>query len=156
MRLVQNMDIVLDRLADEYEQNENMQNISLCHTEMWARWNSTLLTIRVAKKLKAEEIEQLKVEIIAFCDVYKMNCDGTFTIKMHILAALVIDQLDLYGTIGMFCEDNLESIHAIVNSFARIYSMVPPKRRTQLILQSLHSRKDGKRNKHVKELKEKS
>ena len=90
--------------------------------------------------------------MIAFCDVYKMNCDGTFIIKTHIL----IDQLDLYGTIVMFCEDNLESIHAIVNSFARIYLMVPQKRRTHLIFQSLHARKDGKRNKGVKEFKTKS
>ena len=68
---------------------------------------------------------------------------------MHILAAHLAEQIGIYGTIGMFCEDSLESIHAIVNSVARIYASAPAKERTGLVFQSLHARKQGKQKANV-------
>ena len=50
-------------------------------------------------------------------------------IKIYILATHHTEQIKVYGIVEVFSEDSLELIHAIVNSVARIYAMIPPKER---------------------------
>ena len=70
---------------------------------------------------------------------------------MYLLAAHIQNQLQLYGTVGYLCEDFLESIHAIVNTFAKIYCMCAPQHRRRAVMQSLHARELGKRKVHATE-----
>ena len=146
IRLVENMDFILDSLNNNFATDEKLQSITMRFREVWNLWKSILPTVRAARKLSSEEIEQLNVDVEAFCKTYKEKTNGSITIKLHILAAHLAEQIATFGTIGMFCEDSLESIHAIVNSVARVYSMAPPKERAGLVFKSLHARKRGKRN----------
>ena len=49
--------------------------------------------------------------------------------------------LEIYGTVGLFAEDAMESIHAIINGLARRYCALDATRRTTQIARSLESRK---------------
>ena len=97
-----------------------------------------MMVINIAGITNGQEVEGAgncgaKREIKGCCDTYKSNCEGMFTIKMHILAVHVSQQLDEYGTVGGLSEDLLESIIAIVNSFAKIYCMVQKQQRAGIV-----------------------
>lgn len=49
--------------------------------------------------------------------------------------------LKLYGTIGFFAEDSMESIHAIVNALANQFAALDKSRRCTQVLRVLASRK---------------
>jgi len=61
-------------------------------------------------------------------------------IKIHQLLH-VIEQLILYGMIGLFAEDSAESIHAIVNLLARRYAALDSSRRATQVMRALEMRK---------------
>ena len=67
-----------------------------------------------------------------------------------------MEQISLYGTISVFCDNSLESIHAIVNLVARIYSMTPAKECAGLVFKTLHAQKQGKCSVNVDMKMEKS
>ncbi len=88
-------------------------------------------------------LEQLSLlsSIDAFNDAYVDKCKGTITIKMYHLVHHLKEVLEKYGTIGLFTEDAMESIHAIVNELARQYSLLDYTRRAQQTVRVLASRK---------------
>jgi hypothetical protein len=49
------------------------------------------------------------------------------TIKIHMLVHHFIEMLDRYGSIGLFAEDGIESIHAVINTIAQQYAYLDPK-----------------------------
>jgi hypothetical protein len=49
--------------------------------------------------------------------------------------------LEMYGTIGLFSEDAMESIHAVVNALARRYAALDTERRVIQSTRSMEGRK---------------
>ena len=126
-----------------------MKDITSRSHEVWFLWQSILPSIRAARKISPEEIEQFESDIKSFCEVYIQNTKGSITIKIHLMEAHLMEQISLYGTIGVLCEDSLESIHAIVNSVARIYATTPANKWAGLVFKTLHARKQGKRSVNI-------
>ena len=62
------------------------------------------------------------------------------TIKLHILIFHVKEMLDTYGTVGLFAEDSLESIHAVVNQLSRQYASLDRKRKVKQVYRNLAAR----------------
>ena len=73
---------------------------------------------------------------------YHSKCDGLETLKIHHLMDPTKYVLDKYGTIGFFCEDPVESIHAIVNILSRQYVSLESKRKATQVFRALSSRQN--------------
>ena len=142
--LVENASFIFDSLEDKFTTDKQLKDITTRFCEIWFLWQSILPAIRAARNLSPKEIEQLESDVKSFCEVYVKNTKGRITIKIHPLAAHLMEQISLYGTIGVFCEDSLESIHAIVKLVAIIYAMNPAKECAGLVFKTLHAQKQGK------------
>ena len=66
---------------------------------------------------------------------------GSITIKIHMLVFHTQFFLQIYGTIGFWAEDSVESIHAIANALARRYAALSPEMRATCIFRALAARK---------------
>ena len=147
LRLAENMDQLLCELLTKYTEEENnvsnatMNSIVDRHKEIWAAWKNVLPSIRAARKLSDDEKTQLIADIKAFYNAYTTHSKGSVTIKIHLLLAHMSHMLDLYGTVGIFAEDSIESIHHIVNTYSRIYAMTPAKKRIENVYKRLEARK---------------
>ena len=120
IRLVENASFIFESLEDKFTTDKQLKDITTRFCEIWFLWQSILPAIRAARNLSPKEIEQLESDVKSFCEVYVKNTKGSITIKIHLLSAHLMEQISLYSAIGVFCEDSLESIHAIVNLVARI------------------------------------
>ena len=73
--------------------------------------------IRRAVLLTPDEMDEAEDAIGVFCDLYRVSLPGKLqaTPKLHILEAHVVPFMRRWGSVGMFGEDALESMHAKVN-----------------------------------------
>jgi hypothetical protein len=60
---------------------------------------------------------------------------------MHLLFAHLQSHLERYHTAGLFSEDSMESIHAVINRLDRVYASLDSERKTKAILQSITATK---------------
>jgi hypothetical protein len=80
------------------------------------------------EKLEANEHTTLFKSIAEFWDAYVDKSNRSITIKIHMLHDHVEKQLKTYGTIRLFAEDSVKSIHVIVNILAHWYAVLDPER----------------------------
>jgi hypothetical protein len=100
-----------------------------------------LPSLRSVRKLSRKEKDDLLDDIKTYWDSYIDNCSGSVTPKVHLLKEHVERLLECYDTVGLFAEDAMESIHAIINALARRYCALDATRRTKQIARSLEGRK---------------
>ena len=67
LRLVQNMDFVMNKLQEKLDQDGNKSTLCERYGQIWSFWKSILPTLRAARRLSDEEIEQLYKDIDVFC-----------------------------------------------------------------------------------------
>jgi hypothetical protein len=60
---------------------------------------------------------------------------------MHLLFAHLQHHIEKYHAVGLFSEDSMDSIHAIINRLDRVYASLDSERKTKAILQLLTARK---------------
>jgi hypothetical protein len=97
--------------------------------------------LRSVRKLSRKEKDDLLDDIKTYWDSYIDNCSSSVTPKVHLLKEHVERLLEFYDTVGLFAEDAMESIHAIINALARRYCALDATRRTKQIARSLEGRK---------------
>jgi hypothetical protein len=108
---------------------------------IWINLANLLPSFRSVRKLSQEEKDDLLDDIQTYWDSYIDNCSGSITTKVHLLKEHVKRLLEFYGTVGLFAEDAMESIHAIINGLARRYCALDKKRRTTQIVRGVEGRK---------------
>jgi hypothetical protein len=69
-----------------------------------------------------------------FASVYKESSSNSIKIKMHLLLAHLELHLLKYGTVSLFAEDSMESIHALLNKLRREYASLDGERKTKCII----------------------
>lgn len=147
IRLVENMEIILRELSLSYDdelesvQKEVMDGIVARHKDIWKSFKNIVPPLRASRLLSNMEIEELLHDVDQFYLSYVNGSTGTITIKIHILVAHLKHYLVEYGTVGLFAEDNLESIHALFNTFAQLYSAMPGKDRDMSVIKRSYARK---------------
>jgi hypothetical protein len=116
--------------------------IDICkrHQAIWAALNELLPHFRSVRKLARSEKDNLLEDIQKYWDTYIENCSGSVTTKLHLLKDHVKRLLETYGTIGLFAEDAMESIHAIINELARRYAPLDGTRKVKQIVRALSGR----------------
>jgi hypothetical protein len=104
-------------LHGEFNQEEKRWVLGIIrkHRPIWTAFSKVAPLIRSSQKLSALEQDQLIANIDLFAQEYKHRSTENITIKMHWLVCHSKDLLLRYGTLGLFSEDSLESIHAMVN-----------------------------------------
>ena len=144
-RLMQNYLVLFQKLREGAEDEDKgvrkkIEDISDGLEEVFAAWAEVLPLLRKVEKLEPNERATLLDSIDEFWDAYVDKSDGSITIKIHMLRDHVKKQLNAYGTIGLFVEDSVESIHAIVNILARRYAALDPERRSTQVMRALAMR----------------
>jgi hypothetical protein len=160
-RLIANHDLIFKTLTDyateeirvvgnstEEESNTKARDeankiIDICkrHHAIWAALNNLLPDFRSVRKLTRSEKDNLLEDIQKYWDAYIENCSGSVTTKIHLLKDHVKRLLETYGTIGLFAEDAMESIHAIINELARRYAPLDGARKVKQTVRALAGRK---------------
>jgi hypothetical protein len=100
-----------------------------------------LSPFRSVTKLNSKQKRFLLDDIDLYWDLYIDICDGSVTPTLHLLKEHVKRLLEMYGTIGLFSEDAMESIHAVVNALARRYAALDTERRVIQSTRSMEGRK---------------
>jgi len=129
----------LDSVIDRHE------NIFMHFAQVYPNFRSTRL-------LDEFEREELLESIKLFWEAYITSSgSGSVTTKIHFLVHHTAQMLNLYGTIGFFAEDSMESIHAIVNELAYQFASLDKSRKCTQILRVLAARKTQAMEDDVKE-----
>jgi hypothetical protein len=114
------------------------------HQPVFEALSIILPKIRSCRKLNDEEQIILKIAIKDFWEAHLAIEGATVTLKIHHLVFHVVDMLlDRFGTIGLFAEDAIESIHAFVNRYARQYAALDSSRRGIQIFRALTAKKES-------------
>jgi hypothetical protein len=144
-RLVTNYSLMFLRLRETSERETQCESeigeICSRYEDIFGAFSEIIPLLRSSRLLSPLERSSLLSSIAAFYDAYVQKCKGTITIKMHHLVHHLKEVLANYGTIGLFTEDAMESIHAIVNELARRYSSLDYTRRAKQTVRVLASRK---------------
>jgi hypothetical protein len=117
----------VDDSSDEESTNkarsEEKEIISICerHELIWINLANLLPSLRSVRKLSRKEKDDLLDDIQTYWDSYIDNCSGSVTPKLHLLKEHLVRLLEFNGTVGLFAEDAMESIHAIINGLAWRY-----------------------------------
>jgi hypothetical protein len=148
MRLMHNFQRIFDALRKAAEEEDDSDVKGQVHG-ICRRWEkifdafaSFLPLFRAARLLSKDERQQLREDIAAFWDIYlKESGASSVILKIHQLFVHALEQLEKYGTLGLFAEDPVESIHAIVNTLARQYAPLESQRRLQQVFRGLQARR---------------
>jgi hypothetical protein len=95
--------------------------------------------LRSKRKFATQQQQDLINDTREFAEQYKEKSNCNVTYKMHLLFAHLQHHIEKYQTVGIFSEDSMESIHAIVNRLDRVYASLDSEWKTKAILQSLHT-----------------
>jgi antitoxin component of RelBE/YafQ-DinJ toxin-antitoxin module len=145
-RLLQNYGLIVDSLRDAAsdtpeEERGKINDISNRYEQILGAFSRIAPSFRAARLLSSAERASLLDDIQEFWEGYISHSDGSVTIKIHQLVHHFKEMLERYGTIGLFAEDGMESIHAVVNRLARQYASLDPKRRATQIIRQTAGRK---------------
>jgi hypothetical protein len=113
--------------------------IDICerHGAIWAALWKLLPSFRSVTKLTWAKKDIFLQDIDLYWDVYIINCGGSINPKLHLLKDHVKRLLGIFDTIGLFSEDAMESIHAVVNALARWYAALDAERMVMQFTRSL-------------------
>lgn len=98
---------------------KKIEDISAQLEEVFAAWAEVLPLLCKIEKLEPNECSTFLDSIAEFWDAYINKSDGSITIKIPMLHDHVEKLLKMYGTIRLFVQDSVESIHAIVYILAQ-------------------------------------
>ena len=90
------------------------------HKKCWEIFGEIAPLLRTTRKLTSDEEKQLLDLVEAFLSAYE-SLGTSITIKAHMLVHLLLF-LKEYGPPGLFAEDSIESLHAVVNELGRSYA----------------------------------
>ena len=140
--LMKNYELLFQKLQKAAEDEddgvkEKVEDILSRLKEIFAAWAEILPLLHTTQKLEPNEHTTLLNSIAEFRDAYMDKSKGSITIKIHMLFNHVKKQLNKYGTIGLFVEDSVKSIHAIVNILAHWYAALNPERRSTQVMRAL-------------------
>ena len=123
-RLLENVNLIFKCLIDLAGENDDASLLdSFCtHHAIWVSFAELAPLLCMMRKLLHQECSDLLSYIEIFASTYKEKSLENFTIKMHLLFTHAQQQLQIYGTLGFFSEDSMESIHALINRFSRVYA----------------------------------
>jgi hypothetical protein len=131
----------MDEAKEISDEAKKINDICRRHGAIWYALAKLLPSFRSTKKLTQTQKQKLLRDIDSYWDSYIDNCNGSVTIKLHLLKEHVMRLLEMYDTIGLFSEDASESIHAIVNALARRYAALDKARRITQVVRAMESRK---------------
>ena len=116
-RLLENVNLIFKCLMDLAGENDDASLLdSFCtHHAIWASFAELVPLLRTTRKLLHQECSDLLSYIEFFASMYKEKSTENITIKMYLLFTHAQQQLQIYGTLGFFSEDSMESIHALIN-----------------------------------------
>jgi len=145
-RLLQNYRLIVENLRDAAsdtpdEEKAKIEDIATRYNRILGAFSHIAPSFRAARLLSMAERASLISDVQEFWDEYILHSDGSVTIKIHMLVHHFLEMLKRYGTIGLFAEDGMESIHAVINTLARQYASLDPKRRATQIIRQTAGRK---------------
>jgi hypothetical protein len=145
-RLLQNHRLIVKSLRDAAsdtpdEEKAKIEDIATRFDKILGSFSRVAPSLRAARLLSLPERASLLNDIQEFWEDYVLHSEGSVTIKIHMLVHHCKEMLERYGTIGLFAEDGMESIHAVVNTLARQYASLDPKRRATQIIRQAAGRK---------------
>ena len=147
MRLLQNSSLLFQALRhasiDETDKaaKEKLEDIAARHENIFTHFARIVPSFRSIRLLDEDAREELLEAIKQFWEAYIACSTGSVTIKMHFLVHHTELMLNLFGTIGFFAEDSMESIHAIVNRLAIRFAAIDKRGRCIQVLRVLAARK---------------
>jgi hypothetical protein len=113
------------------------------HEKILCAFSKVVPLFRASRLLTSFERATLLEAIDSFWELYNSNYTGSITIKIHHIFHHCREMLIRYGTIGLFAEDGMESIHAIVNFLAHQYAALDGERRATQIIRQTSGRKSA-------------
>lgn len=109
------------------------------HKKCWEIFSEIAPLLRTTRKLTSEEEKQLLDLADAFLSAYEA-LGISITIKAHMLVHLLLF-LKEYGPPGLFAEDSIESLHAVVNELGRSYAALDHAKKIKQTLLALKGKK---------------
>jgi hypothetical protein len=120
--------------------------------EVWYCFARIVLLIRSTILLEVTERVDLLAYIKEFGEFFSNNTTKNPTPKMYTLFTHCEYYLKTYGTIGLFAEDALEVIHALVNKILRAFQSLDGDRQTKQVLRFLSVESDRAMPRQRKEI----
>ena len=146
-RIIENYSLLFVALRGAVDANDNMETqqnvkgIAERHEKVFGSFAAVLPLFRKTGLLSDTEQQKLIVNIEKFWEAYIKHSNGSVTLKIHQMVSHTQEWLKIYGTVGLFTEDSVESIHAIVNALARRYASLDKERKATQIMRAIESRK---------------
>jgi hypothetical protein len=141
MRILENVTLLFQSLFNATDSNETATVIIQNHYDIWESFAAIVPLLRSRRKFTSQEQHDLLLDTKEFSNQYKNKSSSNVTYKMHLLFAHLQDRLSTYHTVGLFSEDSMESIHAVINRLDRVYASLDSERKTKAILQSITATK---------------
>ena len=159
-RLLQNYGLIVDCLRDAAsdspdEEKAKIEGIATRYDKILGAFSRIAPSFRAARLLSMPERASLVADVKEFWEEYILHSNGSVTIKIHMLVHHFLEMMDRYGTIGLFAEDGMESIHALVNTLARQYASLDPTRRVTQIVRQAAGRKRTTTKKETETMEQK-
>jgi hypothetical protein len=149
LRLLRNHELLFKALKEASTNNNEtsakvtIEDIVGRHEKIFCAFSKVVPLFRASPLLTTFERATLLEAIDSFWELYNSNSTGSITIKIHHLFHHCREMLIRYGTIGLFAEDAMESIHAIVNLLACQYAALDGERRATQIIRQRSGRKSA-------------
>jgi hypothetical protein len=137
-------------LHGEFSQEEKRRVLGIIrkHQPIWKAFSKVAPLIQSSRKLSALEQYQLIANIDLFdAQEYTHRSTEIITITIHWLVCHSKDLLLRYGTLGLFCEDSLESIHAMANSICRVFARLDRERWHPSVIRAMFVKSEHKKGK---------
>jgi hypothetical protein len=106
-----------------------VESMATAHEKIFMHFSKVVPKFRSTRLLSLDERTELMEDIDNFWNAYIDNpSGGSVTSKLHFLRHRTRWMLELYGTLGFFAEDSIESIHAMVNRLASRFQALDSRR----------------------------
>ena len=109
------------------------------HKKCWEIFGEIASLLRTTRKLASDEEKELLELVESFLSAYEA-IGISITIKAHMLVHLLLF-LKEYGPPGLFAEDSVESLHAVVNELGRRYAALDHAKKMKQTVFALRGRK---------------
>jgi hypothetical protein len=133
-RLLESVEWVLSTLKSLKTADEKLSKELSEIEEVWDCFAKIVPLLRSTRLLEMMECAYLIAYIEEFGDLFTKNTTKNPTPKMHSLFSHVEVCLKKYGTVGLFAEDSLEVIHALVNHIVAVFQSLDGDRQTKHVL----------------------
>lgn len=159
VRLVLNHGSIFDAInkSAEHESNqtvkEDLLDVSRRFKAIFAAFAEVVPTYCSTEKLVGEKKAELLESIDNFWETYHKNCSGSVTLKIHHMVSHTKLLLGATDAVGLWAEDSVESIHAIVNSLTRQYATLDGSRRAKQVFRAVYARQEAKEQEDVRNKK---